>query len=70
MKEQILKLREEGLSYRQIVKELGVTTPQANKAKSDLTPEEFFNLCIKVLTYNNYTVTKNTAITGHSDTVD
>lgn len=35
---------------------------QANQAKSDLTPEEFFQLCKEVLEYNGYIVTKKEAV--------
>lgn len=37
---------------------LGITTRDANQAKSDLSVEEFINLCIKVLEHNNYKVVK------------
>lgn len=32
---------------------LGICTKQANMAKSDLTPEEFFELCQKVINFQN-----------------
>jgi 5-methylcytosine-specific restriction endonuclease McrA len=37
---------------------LGICTKAVNQAKSDMTPDEFMNLCKKVLEYNGYTVTK------------
>jgi CRISPR/Cas system Type II protein with McrA/HNH and RuvC-like nuclease domain len=38
---------------------MGLSKRIANQAKSDLTKEEFINLCIKVLVHNSYTVEKN-----------
>lgn len=37
---------------------LGVAIPIANKSKSNLTLEEYLELCKKVLEYHGYTVTK------------
>jgi CRISPR/Cas system Type II protein with McrA/HNH and RuvC-like nuclease domain len=40
------------------LKNLGLTTKEANQAKSDLTKEEFLSLCVKVLQHNSYRVEK------------
>lgn len=37
---------------------LGICTKAANQAKSDMTPDEFYNFCKKVLEHQGYTVTK------------
>ena len=37
---------------------LGITTPAANYSKSDLTVEEYLNLCKLVLEHHGYTVNK------------
>ena len=37
---------------------LGVSIPVANKSKSNLTLEEYLELCKKVLKHHGYTVTK------------
>jgi 5-methylcytosine-specific restriction endonuclease McrA len=37
---------------------LGICTKQANQSKYDMTPDEFINLCKRVLEYNGYTVKK------------
>lgn len=37
---------------------LGICTSEANKAKQDMTPEQFIILCKKVLEYNGYQVLK------------
>jgi hypothetical protein len=37
---------------------LGLTTKQANQAKSDLTKEEFLALCLRVVKHNGYRVRK------------
>lgn len=37
---------------------LGVSIPVANKSKSNLTLEEYLELCKKVLEHHGYTVTK------------
>jgi len=42
---------------------LGICTGQANRAKQDLTPEEFLEFCRKVLVHNGYDVTKSTTQT-------
>lgn len=44
---------------KNIIDNLGVCTQEVNIAKNDKTPQEFFELCIKVLRYNGYKVTKN-----------
>lgn len=38
---------------------LGVCTKQVNTAKNNMTPDEFINLCKKVLEHNGYTITKS-----------
>lgn len=38
---------------------LGICSKRANLSKTDMTPDEYINLCKKVLEYNGYTVTKN-----------
>ena len=42
------------------IENLGFTTREANMAKSDLTLEEFLDLCKDVLTNNGYEVTSST----------
>ncbi len=37
---------------------LGICTKVVNMAKNDMSPDEFFNLCKKVLEYNGYEVKK------------
>lgn len=37
---------------------LGICTKEANMAKHDKTPEQFFELCVKILQYNGYKVEK------------
>lgn len=37
---------------------LGITIPKANYSKSDLTVEEYLDLCKQVLEYNGYKVEK------------
>ncbi len=37
---------------------LGVAIPMANRSKSDLTVDEYLELCKKVLEYHGYTVIK------------
>ncbi len=37
---------------------LGICTRQVNLSKSDMTPDEYMNLCKKVLEYNGYKVSK------------
>lgn len=37
---------------------LGICTKEANQAKSDKTPDEFFNFCKKILEHNGYKVQK------------
>lgn len=37
----------------------GLASKRANQAKTDMTPEELFAFCKKVLEYNGYIVTKN-----------
>jgi hypothetical protein len=37
---------------------LGLTTKQANQAKSDLSKEEFLALCLRVVKHNGYKVKK------------
>jgi 5-methylcytosine-specific restriction endonuclease McrA len=37
---------------------LGIAHEVVNRMKSDLTPEELIEWCIKILTYNGYTVSK------------
>jgi 5-methylcytosine-specific restriction endonuclease McrA len=37
---------------------LGIAHEVVNKMKSDLTPEELIEWCIKILTYNGYTISK------------
>ena len=45
---------------------LGICTKQANLAKHDLSPKEFFDLCQKVLEHQGYEVTPPMANgTGH-----
>ena len=43
---------------KSIFENLGVTTPEANQAKSDMTVEEFIELCKDVLTNFGYKVEK------------
>ena len=38
---------------------LGITCPEANLSKTNLTVDEYLALCKEVLEYNGYTVTKN-----------
>lgn len=40
------------------IENLGICTQDINMAKSDKTPEEFIKLCIKVLEYNGYNLSK------------
>lgn len=40
------------------INNLGITIPEANRSKSDMTVEEYIELCKKVLEYNNYKVEK------------
>ena len=35
---------------------MGITIPQVNQMKSDLTVDELLGLCKEILIYNNYTV--------------
>ena len=35
---------------------MGITIPQVNQMKSDLTVDELLSLCKEILIYNNYTV--------------
>ena len=62
MKEQILKLNDEGKSYDQIVEILGCTEEEVayhcglHKLKSPIPQEEFFKACIKILEYLGYDV--------------
>lgn len=39
---------------------LGICTKAANRAKHDLSPNEFFDLCIKILMHNGYNISKIT----------
>ena len=41
-----------------VLNNLGLTTNEANRCKSDLTPEDFISLCKKVLIHNGYDVSK------------
>lgn len=41
------------------IENLGITIPQANMAKQDLSVEELLLLCEKILKHNGYSVTKN-----------
>ena len=45
---------------------LGICTQEINMAKSDKTPEEFFELCKKVLIHNGYTVNKLAPTLGNA----
>lgn len=45
------------------INNLGISISEANKAKHSLTPEEFIELCRKVLAHNGYDVTKSTTQT-------
>ncbi len=47
---------------------LGVTSTQANKAKSDMTVDEFIQLCKEVLMHNGYSVTKGSPETTRTST--
>lgn len=47
---------------------LGICTQDVNMAKSDKTPEEFFELCKKVLTHNGYSVEKLAPKVGSAPT--
>lgn len=38
---------------------MGIAIPIANQAKTDLTLEEYLDLCKQVLEHNGYTVIKN-----------
>ena len=38
---------------------LGICTKQVNASKSDMTPDEFINLCKIVLEHNGYSITKS-----------
>jgi 5-methylcytosine-specific restriction endonuclease McrA len=38
---------------------LGICTREVNQSKRDMTPDEFINLCKKILEYNGYVVSKN-----------
>lgn len=40
---------------------LGICIRQANRCKQDLTPEEFIDICKKILSYNGYTITASTS---------
>ena len=37
---------------------LGIAHEVVNRMKSDLTPEELIEWCIRILTYNGYTISK------------
>jgi 5-methylcytosine-specific restriction endonuclease McrA len=37
---------------------LGILSEEINRMKSDMTPEEFINMCIKILKFNGYEVNK------------
>ena len=37
---------------------LGILTEKVNKMKSDMTPDELIEMCVKILTYNGYKISK------------
>src|SRR5690606_30698042 len=38
------------------IENLGIVTKQANKSKTDMTPDEYFNLCKRVLEHQGYKI--------------
>lgn len=52
------------------IENCGLSTTQANRSKTDMTPEEFFDFCQKVLEHQGYKVTKPNGPNGETRTHD